>query len=84
MNEENKEQTRDLSQIRQELMALLAQKKELEKIRAAQITKNESTLNNKNGKQKKLPSLYDKLPVFIVGFGIAVSSAAAILLNTLN
>ena len=84
MPEENKNQNRDLSQIRLELIALLTQRKKLEEIRIQQqAMTNENTNNLNQGKQKKLEILYDRFPVFLLVLGLATSGFFAIWLNCL-
>lgn len=84
MPEENKNQNRDLNQIRLELIALLTQRKKLEEIRIQQqAMTNENTNNLNQGKQKKLETLYDRFPVFLLVLGLATSGFFAIWLNCL-
>ncbi len=82
MPEENKNQDRDISSIRRELLALLNKKRELEQIKAQESMSNETIKKQTGGKQKRL-SLYDRFSVFIVGLGIATSGLFAIWLNSL-
>lgn len=85
MPEENKNQNRDLSQIRREKRALLEAEKEMvEKIRIQQqAMTNENTNNLNQGKQKKLETLCDRFPVFLLVLGLATSGFFAIWLNCL-
>ena len=84
MPEENKNQNRDLNQIRLELIALLTQRKKLEEIRIQQqAMTNENTNNLNQGKQKKLETLCDRFPVFLLVLGLATSGFFAIWLNCL-